>query len=142
MADFKTKGFKQFAKTLKSFKGEIKGRAKRAIINAVINTQGDAKRLLTTQGSVDSGRLRSSIRFLVRNDGLAGEVFTDVFYAVFVEFGTKRHTIRATKAQALFWKGAAHPVVSVEHPGTRPRPFLFPAFQKAQKQLIKDMKKL
>ena len=31
---------------------------------------------------------------------------------------TRPHIIRARKGKALFWKGAAHPVKSVKHPGS------------------------
>lgn len=47
-----------------------------------------------------------------------------VLYALFVELGTAPHKIFPRTAKALFWKGAAHPVASVNHPGTKPRPFL------------------
>lgn len=39
---------------------------------------------------VDIGRLRSSIRFEITNQGNTGAVFTDVEYAVFQELGTSR----------------------------------------------------
>lgn len=48
-------------------------------------------------------------------------------YAVYVELGTRPHEIRPVRAGALFWPGAAHPVSKVDHPGTRPQPFLRPA---------------
>ena len=31
--------------------------------------------------------------------------------------------------EALYWPGAAHPVAQVNHPGTRPQPFLRPAIE-------------
>ena len=111
MADFKTKGFKEFARKINKLKGDIRKRAVRAVTSAVINVEREAKKAV----AVDTGRLRSSIRFDIRDDGLTGEVFTDVFYAPFIEFGTVK---------------------------MRARPFLFPAFQKAQVQLIEDMKAL
>ncbi|GAB2695925.1 HK97 gp10 family phage protein [Kitasatospora kifunensis] len=48
-------------------------------------------------------------------------------YAAYVELGTRPHEIRPVRKQALFWAGAAHPVGKVDHPGTRPMPFLRPA---------------
>jgi HK97 gp10 family phage protein len=48
-------------------------------------------------------------------------------YAAYVELGTRPHEIRPVHARALFWEGAMHPVRKVDHPGTRPQPFLRPA---------------
>ena len=78
---------------------------------------------------VQSGRLRASIthRLLSSPEGAFAEVGTNVEYAGFVEYGTGPHTIRARNRQALYWKGADHPVRSVRHPGNRPYPFLRPA---------------
>jgi hypothetical protein len=45
-------------------------------------------------------------------------------YARFVEFGTAPHRIEPKDKQALYWPGAAHPVRSVQHPGTRANPFM------------------
>lgn len=78
---------------------------------------------------VQSGRLRASIthRVFSSPDGAFAEVGTNVEYAGFVEFGTAPHTIRPRNRQALYWKGAEHPVRLVRHPGNRPYPFLRPA---------------
>lgn len=48
-------------------------------------------------------------------------------YAAYVELGTRPHVILPRDRKALFWDGAAHPVGKVDHPGTRPQPFLRPA---------------
>lgn len=45
-------------------------------------------------------------------------------YAPYVEFGTRPHVITAKNAKALYWPGAAHPVKSVNHPGTKPNDFM------------------
>jgi hypothetical protein len=50
--------------------------------------------------------------------------FPTASYAPFVEFGTRPHTILPTSKQALYWPGADHPVRSVNHPGTKPNPFM------------------
>jgi hypothetical protein len=48
-------------------------------------------------------------------------------YALFVEQGTEPHVIYPRFKKALFWPGADHPVRMVNHPGTKPYPFLMPA---------------
>ncbi len=50
--------------------------------------------------------------------------FPTASYAPYVEFGTKPHVILPKEKKALYWPGAAHPVRSVNHPGTKPNPFL------------------
>src|SRR5688572_9681029 len=75
---------------------------------------------------VDTGRLRSSIRWRMATDsrGVHGIVGTDADYAVYVHQGTRPHSIQPRTKKALFWKGARHPVRGVQHPGTRGVPFL------------------
>ncbi|MCX4750902.1 HK97 gp10 family phage protein [Kitasatospora sp. NBC_01287] len=51
-------------------------------------------------------------------------------YAAYVELGTRPHVILPRDRRALFWPGAGHPVGKVDHPGTRPQPFLRPALFK------------
>ncbi len=82
---------------------------------------------------MDKGRLRSSLRWKMHRDvlGLVGLVGTDVEYALFVHKGTRAHTIRAKNGKALYWKGAAHPVRQVQHPGTKGQPFLTNALKAA-----------
>ena len=52
-----------------------------------------------------------------------------VIYPIFVHEGTARHVIEPKKGKALNWKGAAHPMRRVVHPGTKSNPY----FEKALK---------
>lgn len=73
-----------------------------------------------------SGRLANSLVAEVHNQVLrVGS--TDVNYATDVELGTAPHVIVPNAKQALSWPGAEHPVKKVNHPGTRPYPYLRPA---------------
>lgn len=80
---------------------------------------------------VRTGRLRSSITFALGQDGegLFADVGTNVSYARYVELGTRPHVIRPRTRKALAWKGARHPVRKVNHPGSKPHPFLRPALR-------------
>lgn len=78
-----------------------------------------------------SGDLRKSARITTRK-GRDGQVSASVkvgnrqaFYAHMVEFGTRAHTI-APKAKAM-QIGGQFVAGAVEHPGTRPHPFMRPA---------------
>src|SRR3977135_3862841 len=50
--------------------------------------------------------------------------FPTASYAPYVEFGTRPHTILPKEKKALYWPGAAHPVMRVNHPGSRANPFM------------------
>ena len=78
------------------------------------------------QTLTDTGRLRSSITYNLTPDGL--EVGTNVVYAAIHQFGgrTPPRKIVPKRKKALYFPGAAHPVKSVNHPGSDipARPFL------------------
>ena len=70
----------------------------------------------------------------------------NVGYAAAVEFGSRPHVIRPRKAKVLAWGGArtlggrlragsraTNFATVVNHPGTKPKPFLIPAFEHALK---------
>ena len=63
-------------------------------------------------------------------------------YAPAVEFGTRAHIIRAKNKKALYWKGATHPVKQVNHPGSRAKPYLIPAFEKEKDQFLERLKEV
>lgn len=73
-----------------------------------------------------SGRLMKSIT--PASTAKQAVVGTNVVYAAIHQFGgkTKAHTITARHKKVLFFPGAAHPVKSVNHPGSKipARPFL------------------
>lgn len=73
-----------------------------------------------------SGRLAESLRAEVHDKVLrVGSL--DVNYATDVEMGTSPHVILPRNKKALHWPDADHPVARVNHPGTRPQPYLRPA---------------
>ena len=69
-----------------------------------------------------SGKMASSVQ--KRIEGMGGRVGPRIFYAPYVHDGTKPHTILPRNKKALWWPGAAHPVRRVQHPGTKPNPFV------------------
>ncbi len=73
-----------------------------------------------------SGRLHDSLRAECHGKVLrVGSL--DCNYATDVETGTMPHFILPNRKKALYWPGAAHPVAYVNHPGTKPQPYLRPA---------------
>lgn len=78
----------------------------------------------------DTGQLRASARITTR--GKQGSVSASVkvgnfvaWYAHLVEFGTKRHIIKAKRDSAVRFGGIT--VEQVNHPGTTGHPFMRPA---------------
>lgn len=47
-----------------------------------------------------------------------------VKYGKYLEEGTPPHIIRPKNKKALYWRGAAHPVKKVNHPGTKGYPVI------------------
>ena len=76
---------------------------------------------------VKSGALKKSIKIgtRVRGGRVTAAVKTKLFYAKFVEFGTASHNIAAKQNGWLSFMNIF--AKSVDHPGSRPRPFLRPA---------------
>lgn len=78
------------------------------------------------QGSIQMREMQMTSKSGMR--GLFGSFA--MHYALYVEKGTSPHVIKPRIKGALFWEGAAHPMWSVRHPGTKPRPYLQPAADK------------
>jgi hypothetical protein len=94
------------------------------------------RKILQDEAPVDSGRLRSSIRY--SRVTLVGSVrirwTAHVPYAPFVIEGTKAHRITAVAARTLHWTtsgGGERFAHSVWHPGTKPNDFPKRAADKA-----------
>ncbi|MBY9080999.1 hypothetical protein KIH86_07585 [Paenibacillus sp. HN-1] len=64
-----------------------------------------------------------------------------VKYGIYLEEGTRPHTILPKNKKALYWRGASSPVRRVKHPGTKPYPIVSPTAkrykQKAKQALVK-----
>ena len=68
-------------------------------------------------------RLVNSLHMDVVNGGMGAVLSAGVAYNKFVIKGTGPHAIYPRFARALYWPGAAHPVRSVMHPGTKANPY-------------------
>jgi HK97 gp10 family phage protein len=91
-----------------------------AMTRSVLIVEGNAKR----EAPVKTGNLRRTITSKVEQGGKRGRVGTNAPYARAVHDGSRPHIIRAKRAKAMMWPGAAHPVRSVKHPGNKPNPFI------------------
>jgi HK97 gp10 family phage protein len=157
------KSINKTLKVLDSLGEKVRKSAEKEIERSARNIEGKAKRNAPTGAN---NRLKTSID--VRGSGLSREVFTDVKYAPYVEFGTKSKVDipPGLEGYAMQFKGkkggsyedmeksikvwakrkgipeeAIYPIIkSILHKGTKAQPFLFPAFFAEQPQLLKRLK--
>ena len=78
---------------------------------------------------------RSIIYRTFPNMGGWGVRFYALSYSAFVILGTQPHVISARIKKALYWEGAAHPFVRVNHPGTQPNDFREKAAESAYPEI-------
>ena len=114
---------------------------RQTVKNSAFNIQKNAKSNLTKNKSVDTGHLRRGVSTDIR--GLGATIHTsNIKYAPGVEYGTKAHIIRPKNKKVLYWKGAKHPVKKVNHPGSKAKPFLIPAFNQEKDQFLEKLKEV
>ena len=127
--------------SLRKLSDEAENNVNKAIKDSAFNIQRNAMSNLASNGSVKTGHLRRSISVNMGN--LEATIHTsNVKYAVMVEKGTKAHVIRPKNKKALYWKGATHPVKQVNHPGSRAKPYLIPAFEKEIPYFVENLKEV
>jgi len=160
-----TKDLQRVLRKLEDAESQIRKNGEVAIESSARKIESQAKRNAPTGVS---NRLMTSID--VRGSKLEREVFTDVKYAPYVEFGTKSKvdippglegyamqfkgkgsgSFKDFEASIKLWaqrkdipEEAVYPIMkSILHKGTKAQPFLFPAFFAEQPQLIKKLKKV
>ena len=95
---------------------------------------------LAKAAPVDTGNLKNSIDYRIKGSTI--EIFMNE-YALYVEFGTPPHIIRAKNAKALHFKVGGKDVFakSVNHPGTRPQPFIRPVLRRLGPIIQKNIKR-
>jgi HK97 gp10 family phage protein len=98
-------------------------------MDVLVHSANYLKSEMEARVPVKTGRLRQSIQ--VRPSGKTVVIGPDTEYAGFVEFGTGPHVIKAKKAKALsFYIGGQQVIVKqVNHPGSKAKPFVRPAFE-------------
>jgi hypothetical protein len=117
MAETHVKGLADLQRFLDTLPAKLERNVVRGAMRAAARTA-----LPVARGNINSvsGELAESLKVGARARGgvVTGYVSTKVFYARFVEYGTKPHMISARDGGSLKWGGIF--VESVEHPGARP----------------------
>ena len=129
----------KFAVELIELSEKSRDNVQKAVKKSAFNIEANAKKNLAANKSVVTGHLRRSIA--TKMGDLEATIHTsNVKYAVIVEKGSKAHVIRPKNKKALYWKGATHPVKQVNHPGSKAKPYLEPAFESEKDKFIENLK--
>ena len=138
MIKIKSDDLERFAVKL-SNKAKDNSKVSQAVRKSTLSIEKEAKANLTANKSVKTGNLRRSVTHKLTS--LEGIVHTsNLKYARFVEEGTRSHVIKPKSKKMLYWKGASHPVKQVNHPGSRAKPYLIPAFEDEKPKFINNLK--
>lgn len=149
-----------FRKEMKAFAKKSEGDFKNAVLRATLQMEKLAKqkvRNMTRNAKVKSSNLVNSIYKQITSNGLTGTVISAASYSQAYEEGTRPHTIRARGKNVLAgplrgappgWEvskksrsmGYATYGKKVQHPGTPPHPFMFPAWKFACQELERYIK--
>ena len=139
MIKINTNEIDKFAVELIELSEKSRDNVQKAIKKSAFNIESQAKKNLASNKSVITGHLRRSIA--TKMGDLEATIHTsNVKYAVIVEKGSKAHVIRPKNKKALYWKGATHPVKQVNHPGSKAKPYLEPAFESEKDKFIENLK--
>ena len=139
MIKINTNEIDKFAVELIKLSEESRGNVQKAIKKSAFNIEANAKKNLAANKSVVTGHLRRSVA--TQMGDLEATIHTsNVKYAIIVEKGSKPHIIRPKNKKALYGEGAKRPVKLVNHPGSRAKPFLIPAFESEKDKFIENLK--
>lgn len=107
-------------------------------MRAAVRTQTIAKQ----RCPVDEGRLRASIAFRFSEDGTEAEVYTDVNYAAYVEYGTRPHMPPVSAVAGWALRHGADPwavAYGIAKHGTREHPFMRPAWDDVRGSYYREL---
>jgi len=129
------KGLDKFISNLDNIDGKVKSRLQEAVNEAALFATDEIK-------AVTPVAKRQLVRSIRPEFGVLRAVISpNTKYAIFVHEGTRPHIIMPLKKQALYWKGALHPVRRVLHPGTKAQPFLETGMTNAKEGVIQIFEK-
>lgn len=118
---------------------------KRQVQNEIVYTAQEIRTESQMRVPVDTSRLKKSAYVNMKRNRLGAEIGYRTKYAAPVEFGSRPHVIRPKNAKVLSWKpkgGGRVFAKVVNHPGTKPRPFLMPAFERQTRLMKVEIKKI
>lgn len=136
----KINGLDELVKNAEKAGSEMKALLYQTMVKATTIIKEDAKAIKSGSFRNQTGSLRRSIVSRVHS-AAHGEISTDIPYAGHVEFGTRPHTILPKKGRYLRFKARSGKMVfarKVNHPGSKPYPYMKPAFENNQGAIVKE----
>lgn len=150
----------QFTRDMERFAKQSESAFRTAVLRATLQMEQLAKlkvRNMTRNAKVKSSNLVNNIHKVITGNGFTGEVISGAAYSQAYEEGTRPHTIRARGKKVLAgplrgappgWEvsakskrmGYATYGKKIQHPGTHPHPFMFPAWKFACQELERFIK--
>ena len=134
----------EFLRDLHRLEDDVDAGAQSALAASVSGAADNARETtLWKDGTKGDRRLRDNIRAMVSAGGFAGSVSADAKYASFLENGTRAHEIHARPGGVLRFQvnGQWVSARAVQHPGTKPRPFMALAALKGAEILTRELEK-
>ena len=120
---------------------EVEKRTLIELKKAVKDTAEDIKKDAKKKVAYKTGALSRSINTTYGKQGSEAVIKADVSHASFVEYGTRAHTIRPKNKKALAFNSGNKMTFAkkVNHPGTKAKPFMEPAFNENVPLFIKRL---
>lgn len=135
----KVENGKEVAAEIKSYKLLQLAKVKRVVNKSAARIERMAKKAAPV--SPGGGRLRSSIHMRpFRGSDFDIEVGTNVFYAVYQEYGTGKYAVNGNGRKTP-WAYVNEDGVLVWTAGNKPQPFLNPAFDKVRPTFLPELKR-
>jgi len=139
--DVDVNGIAKAIRQISKFDITTQQRVKDTVNKHALNIQSLAKKNLTKNGSVDTGRLRSSIAMEPYNEGLTIRVGSALKYAPYVEYGTGKFAKNGSGRKTPWvYKNRKGDFIWTR--GQKPKPYLHPAAEADRKDYINDMKQV
>lgn len=117
---------------------------KRQIVKSALKIETDAKR----KAPSDTGRLKGiSIQTKISLGGFSADVFSDANYAMAVEKGSRPHFPPVTALEGWARRHGMEDMEfliarAIAKKGTKPQPFLFPAWEAERPEFINEIKNI
>lgn len=139
----KIEGLSQLIKDAERVGGELPEMMRREMVQATTMIQNNARRIGPDRFQNRTGNLRRSITKEVTNAS-RGRVYVQAEYGLPVETGTRPHVILPKKRKMLAFKINGKMVFArkVNHPGSRPYPYMEPAFIEEGPKILDNYAKM
>ena len=141
----KIEGLDTLIADAKKVGGDMPNMLYRAMVNSTTLVQNKAREIRVGSFKNQTGTLRRAIQRRVES-AARGLIFIDdsANYGYWVEFGSNPHTIYPKRGKMLKFKVGGKDVFArkVNHPGSKPYPFMEPAYNESADPILEEYAKI